>query len=74
MPEAANIKLDPFDPEFARDPYAVYDGLRDLDEPYFFEAQNMHMLARYEDVRTIATSPHSVRSLVGIASDDEIAE
>ena len=74
MSEAPNINLDPFDPEFARNPYAVYDTLRELDEPYFFDAQNMHMLARYEDVRTIATSPHSVRSLVGIATDEEIAE
>ena len=74
MSEAANIKLDPFDPDFARDPYAVYDALRELDQPYFFDTQNMFMLARYEDVRTIATSPHSVRSLVGIASDEEIAK
>ncbi|NKB51892.1 MAG: cytochrome P450 [Rhizobiaceae bacterium] len=66
--------LDPLDPQFACDPYAVYAQLRDLDEPYFYEDLNMWMLSRYDDVCTIATSPHAVRSLVGIADDQEIAQ
>lgn len=74
MSEDQNLTLNPFDPQFPRNPYTVYKRLRDLDRPYFYEAQNMSMLARYEDVVAIATSPHSVRSLVGIAPQEDIAK
>jgi cytochrome P450 len=65
--------LDPLSPEFARNPYVVYDRLRALDEPWHFEAQDMLMLARYEDVSAVATSPHAVRSLEGLESAAELA-
>ncbi|MEP1209594.1 MAG: cytochrome P450 [Rhizobiaceae bacterium] len=65
--------LDPFGPQFPRDPYAVYDQLRALDDPWYFEAQDMLMLARYEDVVAVTTSPHAVRSLEGIETAEERA-
>ncbi|MEP0941851.1 MAG: cytochrome P450 [Rhizobiaceae bacterium] len=65
--------LDPLSPNFARDPYAVYDSLRALHDPWYFEAQDMLMLARYEDVQKVATSPHAVRSLEGLETPQELA-
>ncbi len=69
----ADILFDPLSAEFAQDPYRIYRQLRQRDQPYFYAAQNMWLLSRYDDISTIATSPHAVRSLVGIRSPAEIA-
>ncbi|MGI9366771.1 MAG: cytochrome P450 [Rhizobiaceae bacterium] len=68
------VSFEPLSPEFARNPYAVYAELRDMDGAYYYESQNMWLLSRYDDVCQVATSDHAVRSLVGIASDRDIAE
>ena len=67
------LVLDPLDPQFAHDPYAVYERLRGLNTPYYFEAQDMLMLARYADISAVATSPHAVRSLDGIETPEKLA-
>lgn len=73
MTGTAQPLLDPLSPAFARDPYAVYDQMRALDGPWYFEAQDMLMLTRYADVCAVATSPHSVRSLEGLETPEELA-
>lgn len=69
----ANIQFDPLSAAFARDPYAVYRKLRESEQPFYYASQNMWMLSRYDDICAVATSPHAVRSLVGIAPDEQIA-
>ena len=53
----ADILFDPLSAEFAQDPYRIYRQLRQRDQPYFYAAQNMWLLSRYDDISTIATSP-----------------
>lgn len=73
MPSTTPVTFDPLSPEFARNPYEVYAALRNLDGAHYFEAQDMWMLSRYEDVCQVATSADAVRSLAGIASERDIA-
>ncbi|MCJ8308565.1 MAG: cytochrome P450 [Hyphomicrobiales bacterium] len=65
--------LDPLSRSFAQDPYRVYDQMRAMDAPWYFEAQDMLMLARYADVCAVATSPYAVRSLEGLETPQELA-
>lgn len=64
--------FDPLSAAFSDNPYGFYRELRDADQPVFFEAQNMWMLSRYEDVSKIATNTNMVRSLQGISSEAEL--
>ncbi len=66
--------FDPLSVAFSEDPYGFYRELRDADEPVFFEAQNMWMLSRYDDVSQIATNANMVRSLKGICSEGELKQ
>ena len=66
--------FDPLSASFSDNPYAFYDELREADGPVYFEAQNMWMLSRYEDVSKIATNMNMVRSLKGIGSEDELKQ
>ncbi len=66
--------FDPLSKEFAQDPYAVYDRLRQSPEPVFFAPMDCHLLSRYEDVEGTARSPVMVRSLEMIADEDTVRE
>ncbi len=57
--------FDPYSREFSQDPYAVYQRLRDTDGAYYFEAVDMWLLSRYEDISAVTIDPNMVRSLVG---------
>lgn len=65
-----------FDPQseaFARDPYAIYAELRELDEPFYYAGADSLLLSRYQDVESAARNASLVRSLEGILTADEIA-
>ena len=64
--------FDPLSREFCENPYTFYEELREATEPVYFEAQNMWMLSRYEDVTKIAANTNMVRSLQGISSHSEL--
>ncbi len=66
--------FDPLSAAFSDNPYAFYSELRAADFPIFFEAQNMWMLSRYEDVSKVATNTNMVRSLQGISSDVDLKQ
>lgn len=67
-----DFQFDPLSRAFSENPYAVYETLRDADEPYFFEQQNMWLLSRYDDVSAVTIDPGMVRSLVGFKSAEEL--
>lgn len=68
---ADGILFDPLSKQFSDDPYKIYGQLRELEQPYYFEDQNMWLLSRYDDVVNIATNPNMVRSLEGIETKQE---
>ena len=67
------MNFDPLSRSFADNPYAVYKALRSMEEPFYFAAQDMWLLSRYDDVSEIALNQNAVRSLQGIISAEELA-
>ncbi|MEP0519984.1 MAG: cytochrome P450 [Hyphomicrobiales bacterium] len=67
-----DFQFDPLSRNFSADPYSIYARLRDAEEPYFFEQQNMWLLSRYDDVSAVTTDPSMVRSLVGFKSAKDL--
>ena len=64
-----------FEPQstaFAKNPYRFYADLRQLDEPYFYEAAGAHLLSRYADVEGAARNPTLVRSLEAFMDPDHV--
>lgn len=74
MPSLLDLGFDPLSRSFADDPYSVYAKMRVADQPHYFEAQNMWLLSRYEDVRAVTTNPSMVRSLKGLRPQKELAD
>jgi len=68
------LDFNPLSPAFSRNPYAVYAELRERDEPFWFEDQDMFLLSHYKDVATVATNPAMLRSLAGIESEANAKE
>lgn len=64
-----HIQFDPLSETFSKDPYRVYQDLRESGEAYYFKTQNMWLLSRYQDVSTIACHPKMVRSLDGLETE-----
>lgn len=55
----------PFNPQsaaFARNPYGVYDQLRALNRPFYYEAVDTWMLTTMADIRAVALDPTMVRN------------
>ncbi|MDD9910320.1 MAG: cytochrome P450 [Ahrensia sp.] len=69
-----SFSFDPLSPAFAENPYATYSELRDFDCPHFDVDLEMVLLARYEDIATIATNPAMLRSLDGIETPAQARE
>ncbi len=74
MSDPLHPTFDPLSKGFSEDPYSVYEALRALNNPFYFDAQDMWLLSRYEDVAAIATNPDMVRSLAGIETEQESRE
>ena len=68
------IDFDPSSDAFARDPYPTYAALRDHNAPWYWEAGEMWLLSRFDDVAAAAVNPKLVRTLDGIKAPDEIAD
>ncbi len=68
------VDFQPLTPQFASNPYKVYERLRALEEPYYFEDMNVHLLSRYEDVEAAARQGVMVRSLAAVMSPDYVRE
>ncbi len=68
------IVFDPLSDAFAQDPYPTYAALRARDGPWYWEAGDMWLLSRFEDVFAAAVNPKLVRTLDGIKTPEEIAE
>lgn len=69
-----DVCFDPQSESFARNPYAAYARLREIQQPYFYEGMNAWLLSRYDDVDAAARNPQLVRSLEAFMSPDEVAE
>ncbi len=67
------IVFDPLSDDFARDPYPTYAALR-AHGPWYWEAADMWLLSRFEDVSAAAVTPKLVRTLDGIKTPAEIDE
>lgn len=74
MPDTQSISFDPLSESFATNPYLVYQQLREADKPFYFEAVDMWMLSRYEDIALITQDPTMVRSLIGHCTETELKE
>lgn len=59
---------------FAENPYGVYELLRELDEPFYYEDMNVYLLSRYQDVEGVARDGRMVRSLEAFMPADYVAE
>ena len=68
------VAFDPLSPEFSADPYRTYRALREADKPYYFAAQDMWLLSRFEDIKAVAANPEMVRSLDGLENAEEARE
>ena len=68
------IVFDPLSDAFARDPYPTYAALRAHDGPWYWEAGEMWLFSRFDDVFAAAVSPKLVRTLDGLKTPEEIAE
>ncbi len=66
--------FDPLSESFARDPYAVYAQLREVEQPIYYEDMDVWLLSRFEDVERAALNPTFVRSLDAFMSPEEVAE
>lgn len=71
MTPEATIDFDPFCPRFVADPYLIYSKMREAVEPTYFEAQDMWLLTRFDDVSKVATDPSMVRSLDGLENKEK---
>lgn len=67
-----SVAFDPTSAEFSADPYKVYAALRERDEPYYFEPEDIHLLSRFSEVEAIARDPRMVRSAEGFLPAAEI--
>lgn len=68
------IVFDPLSDAFAQDPYPTYAALRAHDGPWYWEAGDMWLFSRFDDVFAAAVNPKLVRTLDGIKTPAEIAE
>ena len=68
------MKFDPLSRSFSDDPYRIYREMRETDKPFLFEAQDMWLLSRYDDVVAVATNPDMVRSLAGVENEQDAKE
>ncbi|MGH1413692.1 MAG: cytochrome P450 [Pelagimonas sp.] len=65
----AQLVFDPLSADFARDPYAVYSAMRQLETPYYYEDVDSWMLTKMADVEAVASDRTMVRSL-----DDQLSD
>lgn len=69
-----SLILDPQSPEFAADPYAFYQALRQHEVPVYSESAGAWLLARFDDVESVARDHTFVRSFDPWMSADDIME
>lgn len=75
MTSTASLHYDPLDPELWRDPYPVYQRLRDEDPVHFVADRRFWVLSRFGDVFAAATDPVTFSSAQGLTFEqDEIAK
>lgn len=67
------FSFQPFTPEFARDPYAVYSRMREDFPVYYHKGWDMHLFSTYEDISTLVNDPRLVRTLDHEMTADEMA-
>ncbi len=65
------IVFDPLSEAFAQDPYPTYAALREHG-PWYWEAGEMWLLSRFDDVFAAAVNPNMVRTLDGLKTPEEI--
>ena len=68
-----DVQLDPFAPEFARDPYATYRIMREQHPVFFHRGWGMWLFSRFADVHALATDKRLVRTLEHVMSPAEVA-
>ena len=54
---AAAIDYNPFDPDFTRNPYPVYERMRATAPVYFWELGQSYIVTRYEDAVAVCKDP-----------------
>lgn len=65
------MEFDPQSDAFTRDPYSTYAALRALDEPFYFEAADVWLLSRFDEVDEAARNAALVRSYAPYLSASE---
>ncbi|MBO9477292.1 cytochrome P450 [Shimia sp. R11_0] len=58
----SHLSLDPHGAEFARDPYAIYEAMRALREPFYYDDIETWMLTRMADVEAVALNKTMLRN------------
>jgi len=75
MAAPGNVSYDPLDPELWRDPYPVYERLRDEDPVHFVEGRGFWVLSRFADVMAATCDTETFSSAHGLTfEEDEIAK
>lgn len=69
------VVYDPFDPELWRDPYPLYERLREEDPVHYVEQRGFWVLSRFAEVFAAATDGATFSSAQGLTfEEDEIAK
>ena len=69
------LSYDPLDPELWRDPYPIYERLRDEDPVHYAEKRGFWVLSRFADVQAATCDTETFSSALGLTfEEDEITK
>lgn len=55
------LQFEPLSADFAQDPYPAYKEMRELAQPYYYEAEDTWMLTRFADVQSVVLDKTMLR-------------